>query len=106
MYLKANYEKIEGVGISVLKETEQLENALKEMLALLESIPSCWGGPDSANFVNNSSTYIRNLDANVSELSNLGDYIKRVAFTYGSKDVEWKNKVRKVGVIDEQLARN
>ena len=72
MYLKANYEEIEGVGISILKETEKLENTLKEILILFENIPSCWGGPDSANFVNNSSTYVRNLNNNISELFNLG----------------------------------
>lgn len=102
MQLKANYEKIEGVGIYVLQETERLDNILKEMKDLVEEVKTCWTGPDAMNFINNSSTYIKNVDDQVSNLSNLADYIKKIAFAYGSKDVEWKNRVKKVGEIDEQ----
>lgn len=106
MKLKANYEQIEGIGIYVSQETERLNEVLNEMQTLIEEIRTCWGGPDALNFINNSSTYIKNLNNEVSFLSNLSEYMKKIAFAYGSKDVEWKNKVKKVGVIDEEQFRH
>lgn len=105
MKLKANYEQIEGVGIYVLQEIERLNEVLNEMQSLIEEVKTCWDGPDAMNFINNSSTYIKNLNNEVSFLSNLSDYMKKVAFAYGSKDVEWKNKVKKVGELDEEQFR-
>lgn len=102
MYLKANYNEINNVSKYVLSEAEKLDKTLKEMLVLIDQIKECWSGPDSDNFVNNSSTYIKNIDVNVNELKNMAFFVEKVSLAYSSKDSEWKEKIKKVGVEDEK----
>lgn len=97
MYLKANYNDIENVSNKVMNETVKLEETFKEMEDLVESIRSCWTGPDAENFINNSSTFIKNCNQEVTDLKNICDFTKKVSDAYRGKDIAWGEKIKSVG---------
>jgi len=102
MYLKANYNDIDSVSDNVLREAEVFEKTIKEMDELINSIRSCWTGGDSENFINNSSTYVKNLNQEVTEIRNLCSFSKKAADAYRGHDDGWMEKVRKVGVEEDE----
>ena len=97
MYLKANYNDIENVSNIVMSETVKLENNFNEMVQLIESIRSCWTGADAENFINNSSTFIKNCSQEVNDLKNMCEFTKKVSDAYRGKDVSWGDMIKKAG---------
>ena len=96
MDIKADYNRIEEIGNTVLFKYEELSNELNDLLTIAGNIKSSWNGPDYENFNNKLIEYIKGLNSVTSDIKYIGDNMKKASKTYKESDKEWEQEVNKI----------
>lgn len=90
MKLSVNYNEINRIAKNVDNKTVEFNRKLNELVVLIESLSSCWEGPDADTFIKNSTTYLKERKQEVNELRKLANVISNSSKRYSHSDVEWK----------------
>lgn len=95
MKLNVNYKETNRIGCSVENKAVELNRRINELVVLIESVNDWWSGVDSANFINKSTSYLKERKAEVNEIKRVAGLIKRSSSLYGNEDVTWKEVITK-----------
>lgn len=95
MKLNVNYKETNRIGCSVENKALELNRKINELIVLIDNLKDCWGGNDSATFINNSTAYLKERKTEVKEVKKVGYLIKKSSSLYSNEDVTWKEVIKK-----------
>ena len=98
MNLKVDYEKLLDIGRFINEKDSELKQVLNDFISIIDGVSNGWSGPDSDEFKAKALEFINEEIEKSKSLEQLGNLITTLANNYKNKDLEFKEKVKKVEV--------
>ena len=95
MKLNVNYKEVHRIGKFTDSKAVDLNRRINELIVLIDNLSYCWSGEDSETFIKNSTKYLKERKQEVLEIRQVASAIKKSSNLYGTKDVEWKEIVKR-----------
>lgn len=106
--VKVNWVRLKAISNSTIKDADDFENARKKFQEIILSIPECWEGVDSNNFITNCNNFLEELKNDSVYLRMLGEYFDKSSQAYGNTVSKHSEKMKKINteLLDESSKYN
>lgn len=106
--VKVNWVGLKKISDSTIKDATDFETARKKFQEIILSIPECWEGIDSNNFIANCNNFLEELKNDSIYLNMLGEYFDKSSKAYGNTVNKHSEKMKKMNteLLDEKSKYN
>jgi len=91
-----NWKEVNELGERTHKNSEEIAVILDKMIEIVDSLPECWQGADSENYITSTKNYFERLKEDKNYLERWSDTFKRSSKRYNGGVEDGLAKIRKV----------
>ncbi len=97
MKIRVKYDDLEKKCNEIVKESDELDEKINNLISLLEKVKENWDGEDSYVFTENANAYFNNMKQISTSLRDFARFGSSANKEYLEHDTSWKQEIEKEG---------